>query len=121
MGQANEISAPQVGHCSEMRPVALQGRKRNEVYRVREHLTEDEVIATHEAAMNLYRRAWECDPADYFEGHTKYLQLADKATRTLAMLTERLDQHRGRGQQQIDPADAIASHRWSLAPLSGPL
>ena len=29
------------------------------------------------------------------------LQLADKATRTLVMLTERLDQHRGRGQQQI--------------------
>ena len=25
----------------------------------------------------------------------------DKATRTVAMLTERLDQHRGRGQQQI--------------------
>ena len=37
----------------------------------------------------------------YFEANTKYLQLADKATRTVAMLTERLDQHRGRGQQQI--------------------
>jgi hypothetical protein len=29
------------------------------------------------------------------------LQLADKATRTVLMLTERLDHHRGRGQQQI--------------------
>jgi len=29
------------------------------------------------------------------------LQLADKAARTVAMLTERLDQHRGRGHQQI--------------------
>ena len=27
--------------------------------------------------------------------------LADKAARTVAMLTERLDHHRGRGQQQI--------------------
>ena len=42
-----------------------------------------------------------CSPDDYFEAHTKYLQLADKATRTVALLTERLDQHRGRGQQQI--------------------
>ena len=32
---------------------------------------------------------------------TKYLQLADKAARTVAMLTERLDHHRNRGQQQI--------------------
>ena len=31
----------------------------------------------------------------------KYLQLADKATRTVLMLTERLDRHRGAGQQSI--------------------
>ena len=37
----------------------------------------------------------------HFEAHTKYLQLADKASRTVAVLTERLDQRRGRGQQQI--------------------
>jgi hypothetical protein len=37
----------------------------------------------------------------YIEAHTKYPQLADKASRTVALLTERLDQHRGRGQQQI--------------------
>jgi hypothetical protein len=30
-----------------------------------------------------------------------YLALADKASRTVALLAERLDQHRGRGQQQI--------------------
>jgi hypothetical protein len=35
------------------------------------------------------------------EVRTKYLALADKAARTVAMLTERLDHHRGRGQQQI--------------------
>jgi hypothetical protein len=28
-------------------------------------------------------------------------RIADKASRTVAMLTERLDQHRGRGHQQI--------------------
>ena len=32
---------------------------------------------------------------------SKYLQLADKAARTVVLLTERLDHHRGRGQQQI--------------------
>jgi len=32
---------------------------------------------------------------------SRYLQMADKAQRTLAMLTERLDRHRGAGQQQI--------------------
>jgi hypothetical protein len=60
-----------------------------------------QLVVAHEAALSLYRRAWACDPADYFEAHTKYLQLADKASRTVALLTERLDQHRGRGQQQI--------------------
>jgi hypothetical protein len=49
----------------------------------------------------MYRSAWACPPDHYFEAHTKYLQLADKASRTVAMLTERLDQHRGRGHQQI--------------------
>jgi hypothetical protein len=39
--------------------------------------------------------------AGYFDGGTKYLQLADKSSRTVALLTERLDQHRGWGQQQI--------------------
>jgi hypothetical protein len=58
-------------------------------------------VVANEAALELYRRAWACDPADYFEAHTRYLQLADKASRTVAMLTERLDHHRGRGQQQI--------------------
>ena len=50
----------------------------------------------NEAALKLYQLAWLNS-----EAHTKYLQLADKATRTVALLTERLDQHRGRGQQQI--------------------
>ena len=60
-----------------------------------------QLVVANEAALSLYRRAWACDPADYFEAHTKYLQLADKASRTVALLSERLDHHRGRGQQQI--------------------
>jgi hypothetical protein len=60
-----------------------------------------QLVVANEAALSMYQRAWACSRDDYFEAHTKYLQLADKATRTVAILTERLDQHRGRGQQQI--------------------
>jgi hypothetical protein len=59
-----------------------------------------QLMAANEAALAMYRRAWE-QPPEYFEARTKYLQLADKAARTVALLTERLDHHRGRGQQQI--------------------
>jgi len=59
-----------------------------------------QIIAANEAAMNLYRLGW-LNSGKYFHAATKYLQLADRATRTVAMLTERLDHHRGRGQQQI--------------------
>jgi hypothetical protein len=33
--------------------------------------------------------------AEHFEASTRYLALADKAARTLVVMTERLDQHRG--------------------------
>jgi hypothetical protein len=59
-----------------------------------------QLVVVNEASLNMYRLAW-LNNAKYFEASTRYLQLADKASRTLAMLTERLDQHRGRGQQQI--------------------
>jgi hypothetical protein len=59
-----------------------------------------QLLVVNEAALNMYRLAW-LNNAEYFEASTRYLQLADKASRTLAMLTERLDQHRGRGQQHI--------------------
>ena len=48
----------------------------------------------------MYQRAWALPP-EQFEARAKYLALADKAARTVAMLTERLDHHRGRDQQQI--------------------
>jgi hypothetical protein len=59
-----------------------------------------QLVVANEAALAMYRRAWQ-QPPEYFEARAKCLSLADKATRTVALLTERLDQHRGRGQQQI--------------------
>jgi hypothetical protein len=59
-----------------------------------------QLMAANEAALAMYRKDW-AQPPEYFQTRTKYLQLADKAARTVMMLTERLDRHRGRGQQQI--------------------
>jgi len=58
-----------------------------------------QMIAANAASLDLYRRAWV--PEQSFEVRTKYLALADKAARTVALLAEALDRHRGRGQQQI--------------------
>jgi hypothetical protein len=58
-----------------------------------------QIIAAHEASMHLRQLAWHPDQS--FVVQTRYLELAEKAARTMAMLTERLDQHRSRGQQQI--------------------
>jgi hypothetical protein len=58
-----------------------------------------QIIAAHEAAMHLRQLAWH--PEQSFEAVTKFLELAEKAARTVGILSERLDQHRGRGQQQI--------------------
>jgi hypothetical protein len=59
-----------------------------------------QMVVAHEAALDMYRRAWS-QPPEYFEARCRYLQMADKAQRTVAMLTERLDRHRGAGQQHI--------------------
>jgi hypothetical protein len=59
-----------------------------------------QLMAASEASLAMYRKGWNNVP-EYFEAGTKYLQMADKAARTVALLTERLDHHRGRGQQQI--------------------
>jgi hypothetical protein len=61
-----------------------------------------QLIAANDAALDMYQRGWRnVNVPEYFEGGTKFLQLADKAARTVVLLTERLDHHRGRGQQQI--------------------
>jgi hypothetical protein len=59
-----------------------------------------QIMAANQASLSMYRRAW-AQPPEYFEARLKYLALADKAARTVAILTERLDHHRGRGQQHI--------------------
>jgi hypothetical protein len=59
-----------------------------------------QLIVANEAALKLYQLAW-LNNAEYFEASAKYLQLANNATRTVALLSERLDHHRNRGQQQI--------------------
>ena len=76
-----------------------------------------QLVVANEAALSMYQRTWACPPDHYFEAHTKYLQLADKASRTVAMLTERLDQHRGRSQRQIvvKHVTVNADHYWSFA------
>ena len=59
-----------------------------------------QLMAANEASLALYRKGWQHAP-EYLDARTKFLQLADKAARTVVLLTERLDHHRGRGQQQI--------------------
>ena len=59
-----------------------------------------QLMAANQASLTMYQRAW-AQPNEYFEARTRYLALADKAARTVVLLTERLDHHRGRGQQKI--------------------
>jgi hypothetical protein len=59
-----------------------------------------QIVVAHEAALDMYRRAWS-QPPEYFDARCRYLQMADRAQRTVALLSERLDRHRSSGQQQI--------------------
>jgi hypothetical protein len=65
-----------------------------------EGMLASQIVVAHEAALDMYRRAWS-QPPEYFEARCRYFQMADRAQRTVAMLTERLDRHRGAGQQSI--------------------
>ena len=58
-----------------------------------------QLIASHNAAMECYRRAM--IPGQTFEGRRENLNQANKLSRTYAALTEALDRHRGKGQQRI--------------------
>ena len=68
-----------------------------------------QLMAANEAALAMYQKGWS-QPPEFFQARTKYLQLADKATRTVMMLTERLDHHRSRGQQQITVKHVITNN-----------
>jgi hypothetical protein len=59
-----------------------------------------QLITANQVSLSMYERAW-MQPSEYFEARTRYLALADKAARTVVLLTERLDHHRSRGQQKI--------------------
>jgi hypothetical protein len=63
-----------------------------------EGMLTSQMIVAHEAALDMYRRGWS-QPLEYLEARCRYLQ--NKAQRTLALLTERVDRHRGAGQQSI--------------------
>jgi len=58
-----------------------------------------QVIASHNAAMECYRRAMISEQT--FEARRENLNQANKLSRTFAALTEALDRHRGKGQQRI--------------------
>jgi len=58
-----------------------------------------QLIATHQAVMECYRRA--AISKQTFEGWRESLNQANKLCRTYAALAETLDRHRGKGQQRI--------------------
>jgi hypothetical protein len=58
-----------------------------------------QLIATHNAAMECYRRAMIGDQT--FQGRSENLSQANKLGRTYAVLLDALDRHRGKGQQKV--------------------
>ncbi len=58
-----------------------------------------QMIATHTAAMECYRRAMIAEQS--FEGRRENLNQANKLVRSYAALVEALDRHRGKGQQVV--------------------
>jgi len=58
-----------------------------------------QAIASHNAAMECYRRAMLNEQT--FEGRRENLNQGNKLSRTFAALIEALDRHRGKGQQRI--------------------
>src|ERR1700688_3530394 len=58
-----------------------------------------QLLASHNAAMECYRRAML--PEQTFEGRRENLSQANKLSRTHATLLEALNRHRGKGQQRV--------------------
>lgn len=58
-----------------------------------------QLIASHNAAMECFRRAMISDQT--FEGRRENLAQANKLSRTHAILLEALNRHRGKGQQRV--------------------
>ena len=70
-----------------------------------EGMVASQIMVVHEAALGMYRRAWS-QPPEYFEARCRYLQMAGKAQRTRAILTERLQ---GAGQHSITVKHVVNS------------
>jgi hypothetical protein len=66
-----------------------------------------QLIASHNAAMECYRRAM--IDKQTLEGRHENLNQANKLSRTYAALTDALDRHRGKGQQRI-PVERVNLH-----------
>jgi len=58
-----------------------------------------QLIASHNAAMECYRRAMLTEQS--FEGRRENLHQANKLSRTYAVLVDALNRHRGKGQQKV--------------------
>jgi hypothetical protein len=58
-----------------------------------------QMVATHNAAMECYRRAMLDNQT--FEGRRENLNQANKLARSYATLMEALNRHRGKGQQRV--------------------
>ena len=69
-----------------------------------------QLIATHNATMECYRRAMIAEQT--LEGRRENLNQANKLARTYATLIEALNRHRGKGQRNL--ASLICPyHPWS--------
>jgi hypothetical protein len=64
-----------------------------------EGMLASQLLASHNAAMECYRRAML--PEQTFEGRRENLGQANKLSRTYATLLEALNRHRGKGQQKV--------------------
>jgi hypothetical protein len=58
-----------------------------------------QMVATHEAAMEAFRRAALAEQT--FAGRELGLKYGDRLVRSFAVLTEALNRHRGKGSQQV--------------------
>jgi hypothetical protein len=72
-----------------------------------------QLIATHNAAMECYRRAMM--PEQTFEGRRENLTQATKLSRTCTILVEALNRHRGKGGQQKVTVEHVHVHAGGQA------
>ena len=72
-----------------------------------------QMIATHEAAMECFRRAHL--PEQTFEGRQAALGQANKLVRSYTALVEALDRHRGKGQPQVVRVEHVHVHSGGQA------